>query len=104
MAHRGGHPWIGPLILLVLFGALLFAAFVFWRTLEARTVTTTVAPPASDGARDPALAELRLRYARGEIDRNEYLVRATDLGEVVPASPLPAAVTTPPATVITPPA
>jgi uncharacterized membrane protein len=96
MAHRAEHPWIGPLICLVLLGALLFAAFVFWRTLEARTVTTTVAPPASDGARDPALAELRLRYARGEIDRDQYLVRATDLGEIVPVTPPPATVTTPP--------
>jgi uncharacterized membrane protein len=29
---------------------------------------------------DPALAELRLRYARGEISQEEFLIRAFDLG------------------------
>lgn len=29
---------------------------------------------------DPVLSELRLRYARGEISREEYLRRAADLG------------------------
>ncbi|MFV2199074.1 SHOCT domain-containing protein [Nocardiopsis sp. LOL_012] len=30
-------------------------------------------------AADPALQELRMRYARGEIDREEYLERLIDL-------------------------
>jgi putative membrane protein len=32
---------------------------------------------------DPALEEVRLRYARGEVDREEYLQRARDLGGTV---------------------
>jgi hypothetical protein len=32
------------------------------------------------GEPDPALAELRLRYARGEVTQEEYLIRAYDLG------------------------
>jgi putative membrane protein len=30
--------------------------------------------------RDPALEELRVRYARGEVDREEFLQRSRDLG------------------------
>ncbi len=29
---------------------------------------------------DPALAELRLRFARGEVTQEEFLIRAYDLG------------------------
>jgi putative membrane protein len=39
------------------------------------------------GARSGALAELDLRYARGEIGRDEYLQRRADLGG--PAAPAP---------------
>ena len=45
-------------------------------------------PAAVDAARSDALAELDLRYARGEIGRDEYLQRRVDLGgAVVPAAP-----------------
>src|SRR5581483_1807026 len=41
-----------------------------------------------ESARSDALAELDLRYARGEIGRDEYLQRRVDLGgSVVPAAP-----------------
>ena len=38
---------------------------------------------------DPALAELRLRYARGEVTQEEYLIRAFDLGGATAAPPTP---------------
>jgi len=43
---------------------------------------------AVEAARSDALAELDLRYARGDIGRDEYLQRRVDLGgAVVPAAP-----------------
>lgn len=36
--------------------------------------------PAPPMPRDPALEELRVRYARGELDREEFLQRSRDLG------------------------
>jgi uncharacterized membrane protein len=43
---------------------------------------------ATDAA-DPALRELRVRYARGEVPREEYLERARDLGAWDPPPPGP---------------
>ena len=42
------------------------------------------APPPSAPAVDPALNEARLRYARGEISRDDYLRIATDLSGQAP--------------------
>jgi hypothetical protein len=36
----------------------------------------------------PAVAELELRYARGEINRADYLGRRADLGGPPPAAPI----------------
>jgi putative membrane protein len=36
--------------------------------------------PAPPMPRDPALEELRVRYARGELGRDEFLQRSRDLG------------------------
>jgi hypothetical protein len=45
-------------------------------------------PPA--GPRDQALEELRVRYARGELDRNDFLERSADLGgPPIPDATLP---------------
>lgn len=41
------------------------------------------------GRPDPALAELRLRYARGEVTQEEYLIRAYDLGGHATYAPPP---------------
>jgi hypothetical protein len=45
-------------------------------------VGAPVSPPPALPPRDHAQDELRVRYARGDIDRTEYLERATDLGIV----------------------
>jgi putative membrane protein len=37
-------------------------------------------PPPRDQAHDPAMQELRVRYARGELDRSDFLERSADLG------------------------
>jgi putative membrane protein len=86
MHHGGGHPWFGLLVFLLLLGTLVFAALAFWRTARQPEPVASRAAPVPAGP-DPALAELRLRYARGEIDRDDYLQRATDLGGAAPAPP-----------------
>lgn len=43
------------------------------------SASTAVAPMPR---RDAALDEVRIRYARGEIDREEYLQRSRDLGAI----------------------
>jgi len=48
-------------------------------------------PPA-----DPALAELRLRYARGDISSEEYAQRAANLGFPTPSGPGPGVDASPP--------
>jgi putative membrane protein len=87
--HGGGHPWFGLLLFALMFGALAVAVFTLWRTYprSAPAAVGVASPVPAPPARDPALAELRLRYARGEIDRDEYLTRAVDLGDVPPPPP-----------------
>lgn len=47
-------------------------------------------PPAGPPPSDQALQELRVRYARGELDRNDFLERSADLGgPPIPDATLP---------------
>jgi putative membrane protein len=87
--HGGGHEWFGLLLMLVLLAALALAAVTLWRTYRQPplAVTSAAAPAPAPPPPDPALAELRLRYARGDIDRDDYLLRATDLGDVIAPAP-----------------
>jgi putative membrane protein len=75
--------WMGleHLLPIVLFAVLV--GVVVWGVLrltshEAPRMLTAGAPAAPP--RDHALEELRVRYARGEVDRTEYLERSADLG------------------------
>lgn len=81
---------VGDLVPLLFLIALL--AFGIWAvrriTEQNRMQAVDVGmPPASDGA----LQELRLRYARGDLDRDGYVQRLRDLGgegpEPTPPSP-----------------
>jgi len=89
-----GHPGIG------LFGWLWFAVFValvvvavtavvhLWRhPVRLRPVHGWPGPGTPGGGWDPALQELRVRYARGEISWDEYLRRCAHLGYGAPAAP-----------------
>ena len=76
--HHDGH---GVFLLLPLFVMLLFAAgflVLLWRT---RAPATAAGPVV-----DPALHELRTRYARGEVTREEFLQAETDLRGALPPS------------------
>jgi len=70
--HMNGWGW-GMTIFGWLFMALI-SALVVWLIWS-----TTHRQPPSNGHDDRALRLLNERYAQGEIDRDEYLERKTDL-------------------------
>lgn len=77
--------WLFPLLFLA-----AMALLVVWavRRLSAAPPATTAVPatpatpavPPAGSRPDAALESVRMRYARGEIDRDEYLRLVTDLG------------------------
>jgi uncharacterized membrane protein len=75
--HGGGHwiTWILPVVF-----ALLLAATFFWFVLQTRGGRIIGARPVQAvAAGDVALDELRLRYARGEVSREDFLAADADL-------------------------
>jgi uncharacterized membrane protein len=82
-AHDGW--WGGPLhfVVLLLLLALLVAAVVWLvrKLAPAAAATTAVAPaaPAAAAALDPAVTTLRMRYARGEVSREDFQHTLADL-------------------------
>jgi putative membrane protein len=117
--HASGVGVAGMILMIILWIAVIVALVFGIRALiihsrakkaDAATGVAPVAPyppgagPAPVGAPTPSLlAILEERYARGEIDRNEFLQRKQDLGlsgPVVPAASVP---TTEPAVAPVPP-
>ena len=92
------HHWIAGVAMLVMFavliGVVIWAVVRITRTDAGGRQTAyngpppppaaTMGTPAPTLAEDPALTALRLRYARGEIDHDEYARVASDLGVVLP--------------------
>ncbi len=80
--------WIGALHLLPLVLLVVLAGVVVWGVLRLTAHGTPLLagvggptrPPSAFPPRDQALDELRVRYARGEVDRTDYLERSADLG------------------------
>jgi putative membrane protein len=66
------------LVFLALMAIAALVAYLVVRAANRRTPPPPVAVPAP--AQDAALAELRLRYARGQISRTDFLQASTDLG------------------------
>ncbi len=96
VVDRGFHPgwWhFGGLVLMLLF--LILVGVAVWALVRStrQPPLAAAAPPALAGQparQDPALEEVRLRYARGEIPRDEFVRRSRDLGAAVPdAEPEP---------------
>jgi putative membrane protein len=95
MDPRFGHPggfghdgwgWFGllPLILwAVLIGVAIWAVLRL-TSHRAAPVLASSTPVASRPRPDGALEEVRLRYARGEISREEFVQRTRDLGGTEP--------------------
>jgi putative membrane protein len=67
----GGFLWFWAIFWVVVLALLVVGAI--WL---ARTLTRPPSPPSGPGS---ARAELDLRYARGELDREDYLQRRADL-------------------------
>jgi uncharacterized membrane protein len=94
--HAVDHGWwpaiVGDLVPLLFLVALV--AFGIWavrRMTDQNRVQMVGSGPAASAATDSAQHELRLRYARGELGRDEFVRRFRDLGgegpEPAPPSP-----------------
>jgi len=96
--HRGEGWWLlGTVLELLMIAALVVLAVVVAQRLigdGSRRGAATPATPAegSPTRPDEAVTQLRLRYARGELSREDYLRMTADLGApVTPADGGPAA-------------
>lgn len=83
----GRHDWwsgfFGGILPFLFLLALLGIAV--WAIARASSTARGPAPiPSSASRTDPALEEVRLRYARGEMNREEFVQRARDLGATGP--------------------
>jgi putative membrane protein len=67
--------WVVMVVMMVVVVALLVAGAIWL----ARTLTHPSSTPGGPAGPSPARAELDLRYARGDLTREEYLQRRTDL-------------------------
>jgi putative membrane protein len=98
--HHGWWPGIdGELIpLLFLVAVIVFGIWAVRRITDSNRLLVTgpraTAGMATAGA-DGALQELRLRYARGEVDRDEFVERFRDLAGEGPEPPPPVPPTPP---------
>jgi putative membrane protein len=84
---HGGWPLFGILPLLLM---LVLIAVAVWAVLRV-TGRSSVAVAGPVARVDPALEEIRLRYARGEIGREEFVQRSHDLGDRSPTLGSPGA-------------
>jgi uncharacterized membrane protein len=91
LVHHGWWWFFGGVVPLLFF--LLLIGLVVWAVLRisgrgvggAGFASAATVGPALH--RDPALEEVRLRYARGEMSREEFVRRSQDLGRSAPAEP-----------------
>jgi hypothetical protein len=79
--------WAGPLHLLPLVLLAVSIGVLVWGVLRLTAERSPMLArvgaskgPQGPPPRDRALEELRVRYARGEVDRTDYLARSADLG------------------------
>lgn len=82
------HPLLRVMIAMVVIIAIAaLVAYLAVRITSRRLSPLPAVVPAGAPSQDAALQQLRLRYARGEISRTDYLQAAADLG--APMSPPP---------------
>lgn len=86
-ASLGFVPWV---LVIVAIGVAIWA--VLRLSSRPAPMLATASVPRSV---DPAVDELRFRYARGEVSREDFLMRGRDLGADLSAD-VPPAVPTPP--------
>lgn len=86
--HDGPH-WIGMIVFAVLVAAVI--ALVVWTVvrLTGRQAAHAAPPPQGWPRSDAAVESLRVRYARGEVGRDDFVRMSADLGApVAPAPPV----------------
>lgn len=102
--HRA-HRFVGLLFLIVVVALVALAVVLLVRAVRPGKSHALQEPPwprpGTPSQFDPVLGELRMRYARGEISREEYLRRAADLGYSPSAAGDPAGPGGPPTTPFT---
>jgi uncharacterized membrane protein len=76
-----------PLLLFAV--AIGVAIWGIWRFTSRPAVATATANGPLPVRPDTAVEELRIRYARGDVTREEYLTRAGDLGAEIPPTVSP---------------
>ena len=81
--------WVANLVWLLVLGGLVALGVALALRLVSRLPTGGDSAGPRPPAFDPALNELRVRYARGEVSRDEYLRAASDLGAPIPPSESP---------------
>ena len=81
--HHGSHHWLALVLLVVLVLALLLIAVSVVRLAFAQRMPFVAAGSVPT---DDALSVLRLRYARGEVGREEFLLAHGDLGGGSPSA------------------
>lgn len=81
MGEMGGMPTMGgAMIVMLLIGLLLVAVVIAVVVLAVRSASGGGGGGGGGGGRSAdAVHELELRYARGEIDRDDHLQRRADL-------------------------
>ncbi len=89
MMWGGGYGWdwfggaIGTLVMIVVLALIAVGIYFLVRGLTSRQYSGGTTPPQSappgDHGSNAALRILEERYARGEIDRDEFLQRKQDL-------------------------
>src|SRR5258708_31028299 len=81
--HAFGPSILHLAVVFLLIAAL--AALIVWLVLSARRLPHTQMQPLPPAPRiDEALLQPRLRYAKGELTREQFLQIAADLGEPAP--------------------
>jgi uncharacterized membrane protein len=82
--HGVNHPWFWLFILLMFAGAV---AVLIWALVRGSRPSYPLPPPGPPT--DPALDVLRMRFAQGEIDADEYAARAAQLSGMPPSTMQP---------------
>jgi putative membrane protein len=81
MQHHHQHPLLRVVIAMLVIAVIVgLAAYIVTRVANRRARGPMMVAPTGPPMHDAALEQLRLRYARGEVTRTDYLQAATDLG------------------------
>jgi len=87
--HHSHHPVLHVLVTVVVLTLVVLAVLAVARWWSDRRPAGAVASGPPVPPADPALVELRIRFARGELSSDEYWYRVATLGYQVPVGMVP---------------